>query len=145
MKPALDLIGFMRCSAIFSVLLLVLLSGCGGGGPQVAPVTGTVTLDGKPLPNAEVVFAPVDGGRPSTARTVDGGQYELLFKRGQPGAIVGPHTVRIWISHEVVQNPPKIPARYDSQSELKREVKSGENVFDFNLESEAESSKSSKK
>jgi hypothetical protein len=133
----------MRSSVILLVLLMIPLAGCGSGGPQVAPVTGTVTLDGKPLPNAEVVFAPVDGGRPSTARTVDGGQYELLFKRGQPGASVGPHTVRIWISTEVVKNPPKIPARYDSQSELKRDVKSGENVFDFNIESEAESSKAS--
>jgi hypothetical protein len=112
----------------------------------VAPVTGTVTLDGQPLPNAEVMFVHVDGGRPSTARTVDGGRYELLFKRGQPGAIVGPHTVRIWVSHEVVKNPPKIPARYDTQSELRREVKAGEdNVFDFDIKSETASSKSSPK
>jgi hypothetical protein len=136
----------MRSTVIFSILLLFLFSGCGGGGPQVAPVTGTVTLDGQPLPNAEVMFTPVDGGRPSTARTVDGGQYELLFKRGQSGAIAGPHTVRIWVSHEVVRNPPKIPARYDSASELRREVKPGEdNVFDFDIQSEAESPKSSPK
>jgi len=128
----------MRYSSIFPILLLVMLPGCGGGGPQVAPVSGTVTLDGQPFPNAEVMFVPVDGGRPSTARTVDGGRYELLFKRGQNGAIVGPHTVRIWVSHEVVRNPPKIAARYDSQSELRREVKAGEdNVFDFDLKSEA--------
>jgi hypothetical protein len=138
MSPAHCFNGLMPSSAIFPVLLLVLLSGCGGGGPQVAPVSGTVTLDGKPLPNAEVMFVPVGGGRPSTARTVDGGRYELLFKRGQSGAIVGPHSVRIWVSHEVVRNPPKIPARYDSQSELRREVKAGEdNVFDFNVESDA--------
>jgi hypothetical protein len=60
-----------------------------------------------------------------------------MFKRGQPGAIVGTHTVRIFVSPEVVPNPPKIPARYDTQSELRREVKSGEdNVFDFDLQSE---------
>jgi hypothetical protein len=133
--------GFMRPSVIFPFLLLVLLLGCGGGGPQVAPVTGTVTLDGRPLPNAEVMFVPEGGGRASTARTVDGGQYELLFKRGQNGALVGPHTVRIWVSHEVVRNPPKIAPRYDSESELRREVKAGEdNVFDFDVTTEAKSS-----
>jgi hypothetical protein len=130
---------FTSSSAIFLILLLVLLSGCRDSGLQVAPVTGTVRFDDKPLPNAEVMFVPADGGRPSSARTVDGGRYELLFKRGQNGAIVGPHTVRIWVSHEVVRDPPKIPARYDAQSELRREVKAGEdNVFDFDLKSEAQ-------
>ena len=57
--------------------------------------------------------------------------------RAQPGAMVGTHTVRIFVSPEVVPNPPKIPAHYDTQSELRREVKAGEdNVFDFDLKFE---------
>jgi hypothetical protein len=37
---------------------LALIAGCGGGLPQqkTYPVTGTVTLDGKPLPNVTVIF-----------------------------------------------------------------------------------------
>jgi hypothetical protein len=38
------------------------------GGPEIASVEGTVTMDGNPLPNASVVFIP-PAGRPAGART----------------------------------------------------------------------------
>ena len=118
------------------MLLLALIFGCGGGGPQVAPVKGRVTLDGRPLEHADVMFQPAGSQRPSVGRTDAEGLYELVYKRGQPGAIVGEHTVRINVSPELVANPPRIPARYDTQSELRVEVVPGEeNVFNFDLES----------
>jgi hypothetical protein len=64
-----------------------------------------------------------------------------MFKRGQPGAIVGQHTVRIWVSHEVVNNPPIIAAKFDARSELRREVKSGDNEFDFDVTTEKNAAK----
>jgi hypothetical protein len=118
-------------------LLLSVLAGCGESGPQVAPVSGRVTLDGKALELADVVFQPDGSQRASYGRTDSDGRYQVMFKRGQEGAIVGEHTVRIWVSRELVPNPPKIPARYDTESELRREVQSGEdNVFDFDLKSD---------
>jgi hypothetical protein len=116
------------------ILLLAAIVGCGGSG--VAPVSGRVTLDGRPLQHADVMFQPDGAQRPSVGRTDADGRYELAYKRGEPGAIVGEHTVRIYVSPELVRNPPRIPARYDRESELHREVKSGENVFDFELESD---------
>jgi hypothetical protein len=110
--------------------------GCGGGGPQVAPVTGRVTLDGRPLEHADVTFQPDGARRPSIGRTDAGGRYELAYKRGEPGAIVGEHTVRIYVSPELVANPPRIPARYDTESELRVEVQDDENVFNFDLKSD---------
>jgi hypothetical protein len=110
--------------------------GCGGGGPQVAPVTGRVTLDGRPLEHADVTFQPDGARRPSVGRTDADGRYELAYKRGQPGAIVGEHTVRIYVSPELVANPPRIPARYDTKSELRVEVQDDENVFNFDLKSD---------
>jgi hypothetical protein len=119
------------------LLLVVLFSGCGVGGPAVAPVSGRVTLDGRPLVNADVTFQPDGELRASGGRTDADGRYRLMFKRGQEGALAGEHTVRIAVSRELVSNPPRIPARYDTQSELRREVKAGEeNVFDFDLKSE---------
>ena len=48
--------------------------------------------------------------------------------------MVGPNKVSITVSPEVVRNPPRIPPRYNTASELQREVKPGEeNVFDFDL------------
>ena len=117
-------------------LLLAAAIGCGEGGPQVAPVTGRVTLDGQPLEHADVAFQPDGSQRPSIGRTDADGRYTLAYKRGQPGAIVGEHTVRINVSPELVAKPPRIPARYDTQSELRVEVVPGEeNVFNFDLES----------
>ena len=122
---------------VVPILLLVALAGCGKGGPQIAPVHGRVTLDGQPLAKADVRFQPDGSQRPSSGRTDAEGRYELMYKRGQPGAIVGPHTVRIWVSPEVVRNPPIIAARFDTKSELRREVKPGDNEFDFDVTTEA--------
>ena len=123
------------CSRIAQLLLVAVFAGCGQSGPQVAPVSGQVTLDGRPLVNADVSFQPDGSQRASSGRTDADGRYQLMFKRGQPGAIVGEHTVRIWVSREIVRNPPHIPARYDTQSELRREVKPDDNEFNFDLTS----------
>ena len=127
-----------RCLKTTHVLLVAVFSGCGQSGPDVAPVSGRITLDGRPLASADVAFQPDGAQRASSGRTDADGRYELMFKRGQPGALVGQHTVRISVSREIVRNPPQIPARYDTQSELRREVKVGEeNVFDFDLTTNA--------
>ncbi len=117
-------------------VLLAGVAGCGKSGPQVAPVHGRVTLDGRPLALADVSFQPDGAQRASAGRTDADGQYELAYKRGQPGAIVGPHTVRIWVSQELVKHPPPIPASYDTQSNLHREVQPGDNEFNFDIKTE---------
>lgn len=49
------------------------------------------------------------------------------------GALVGPVLVRI--STLTTDHPETIPPKYNIATELKRTVKSGKNVFDFELES----------
>lgn len=116
--------------------LLVALAGCGKSGAQIAPVHGRISLNGQPLANADVQFQPDGSQRPSSGRTDVEGRYDLVYKRGQPGAMVGPHTVRISVSSEVVKKPPIIAARFDTKSELHREVKPGDNEFDFDVTTE---------
>ena len=101
-----------RCLLIVALIGPCALAGCGKSGPQIAPVHGRVTLDGRPLAKADVTFQPEGAHRPSTGRTNDDGRYELAYKRGQMGAMVGPNTARIFISTELVKNPPPIPDRY---------------------------------
>jgi len=120
-------------STVVLVLLLLIFTGCNKGGVPIAPVHGRVTLDGRPLASADVSFQPTDAKRASRGRTDADGRYELLYKRGQKGAIVGPHMVRIWVSPEVVRNPPIIAARFDTKTELQREVKGDDNEFDFDV------------
>src|SRR5690606_492951 len=67
-----------------------------------APVSGVVTLDGKPLADAKLIFEPIGddkgtaAGKPSYGRTDEAGRYTLSSPiAGEQGAAVGPHRVRI--------------------------------------------------
>lgn len=124
------------CSlALASVLLLV---GCGGGSdlPELGEVTGVVTLDGQPVSGAQVQFIP-QSGRPSSGETDASGKYELHYTADVAGAVLGSHTVKINTAVDGRDDPSteKIPARYNSKSELTEEVKSGVNEINFDLKS----------
>jgi hypothetical protein len=72
-----------------------LLTGCGR---EFAEVTGTVTLDGKPLDHVEVQFLPDpdkgNAGPTACAYTDDQGRYQLRCDRAnRDGTVVGPHRV----------------------------------------------------
>jgi len=127
-----------------SVALAFSMTGCFRGGPELGTVTGIVTLDGKPLADAQVTFQP-KGGSPSVATTDSAGHYELEYTRDKPGAVVGNHIVRILTqttstdeSGNEIQVPQRVPEIYNYRSAMIREVKPGENRFDFKLESEPE-------
>jgi hypothetical protein len=65
--------------------------------PVVVPVEGQVTLDGKPLPKAQVRFIPAMEVGPEfigTAVTDEQGRF-VLQSDGRPGAAVGAHQVVI--------------------------------------------------
>ena len=66
----------------FFVLSAACMAGCGGSpdGPEMAPISGTVMLDGKPLVGAEVFF--VANGFEGYGKTKESGQYSLV--RGAP-------------------------------------------------------------
>ncbi len=116
----------------------VSLPGCGGGGdlPKLGRVKGVVTLDGKPLAEAQVQFLP-QSGRPSTAETATDGSYRLQYTADHDGALVGSHTVKIQTAIDGRDDPrsERLPARYHSKTELKADVKSGSNEFNFDLTS----------
>lgn len=85
---------FMQKSLLIATGILSLV-GCGGpNGPTVYPVSGVVLRDGKPLPDVNVEFLP-EKGRPSFATTDDDGKFVLEYMAGQPGALNGPHKIRI--------------------------------------------------
>jgi hypothetical protein len=121
------------------LVLALFVAGCGGGGPDLGQVTGTVTLDGTPLADAEVQFQPSEGA-PSNGTTDGSGHYELKFTRDKKGALLGTHTVQIFASTYAEDEdgnefelPQKVPARYNTESELTRNVEAGNNTFDFSL------------
>jgi hypothetical protein len=93
----------------------------------------SLTLDGQPIVGARLRFQPeAVGGSPSYGSTAPDGRYELGYKRGQKGALIGWHAVRIESGADLA-----LPARYNVQSELRREVKPDEeNEFNFELTSD---------
>jgi hypothetical protein len=122
-------------------LALVLTVGCGG--PRIAPVSGKVTLNGNPLPNALVSFNPIpkegssEAGPGSIGSTNANGEFTLKLTPERKGALVGRHRVAI-----TAMNPgagesdtrrpagPRplvntIPGRYNEKTELTFEVLSG--------------------
>lgn len=136
-------LGFGSCWVIWvsCFVLVACLIGCGGPAhPEVGRVSGVVTLDGQPLPEATVMFQPAEG-RASQATTDSAGKYSLTYLDGVPGAKLGSHTViiRTEIPGEDGQPPiakEKLPKRYHDQTELTAEVKPGSNTFDFPLTSQ---------
>ncbi|QDV69103.1 hypothetical protein Poly24_28170 [Rosistilla carotiformis] len=126
-------------------LICCLAVGCGGpGGPELAHVEGTVTVDGKPIDGASVTFEPA-GGRPSFGITDANGHYVLEFTATREGALLGEHVVRITTVRAgsggegaealVEARKELLPDTCHAKSELVAQVESGSNSLDFNLES----------
>ncbi|MEZ6130999.1 MAG: hypothetical protein R3C59_20200 [Planctomycetaceae bacterium] len=112
-----------------SCLLASFLPGCGSGAdvPELAAVTGTVTLKGAPLPDAMVTFVPEKG--PVAIGMTDGsGKFSLRTGR-LDGAVLGQHKVSVQLDQggsEVVAptgdlNDPEQLTKYYEQSMKERE------------------------
>jgi hypothetical protein len=85
-----------RLSLLLWLAFVVAAPGCSRG-PQFANVEGTVTLNGRPLKDVEVVFLPDPDtgtvGPASTSYTDEHGHYQLRTHKGRGGAVVGTHRV----------------------------------------------------
>ena len=128
-------------------LLALTCLGCGSGGPEIAGVEGTVTMDGAPLANASVVFVP-ENGRPGGASTDAQGKYVLTFTEGREGAMLGKNRVRISTAADpsetpdgqpIPAHPETVPMKYNAQTTLEFTVEAGkQNIANFDLESGGE-------
>ena len=121
----------------------VLLLGCNAeSGPPRAEVTGTVTLDGEPVQGAIVEFTPeVEGATTSYGGTDASGHYRMLFGTDRTGVAIGRNRVRITtddrahVGGQEYVSTELFPAKYNSKTELYRDVIEGDNILDFELES----------
>ena len=129
----------------------IAIVGCGGKQSRdgFVPAYGTVTLDDKPLPNAEIVFE-TDNGR-SLGRTDSSGKYRAQYTRTLQGVATG--TARVRISTKVVfadenisayetdpktgevKKPELVPPNYNEKTELTVEIKDNGAPYDFKLTS----------
>jgi hypothetical protein len=103
----------MRRNPAPLVLLLAAALGCGDG-PRLVPVSGKVTLDGKPLFHKSVYFHPQPGtpGNGAADVTKEDGSYRLLYIRSGatkvfPGAPPGAYRVVIAEAKIAAKEAPK--------------------------------------
>ncbi len=127
------------CLLAGSLLTVGSLTGCSSG--DMGTVTGTITLDTKPLPNALIQFYPKSGGPASQGRSDANGNYELIRDRETMGAAIGEYEVRISTAGSGGGDygkpaPETVPAKYNLKSELKENVEGGKNVINFDLDSQ---------
>jgi len=88
-----DAAGPARAVAVTAVALII-LGGCGTGGPDLAPLSGTVSLDGRPLEQGLVQFVPETGTGPAAVGSITGGRF-VAETAGRSGARPGRYRVRI--------------------------------------------------
>lgn len=109
--------------------------------PKLGYVTGTVTMDGKPLPGATVYFAPLESAiadskkeraRTSFGVTDDKGFYRMIYIERTQGVAVG--KCRVWLDL-ITPEGQKIPPDFTEAVMTIREVKSGSQEFPFDLKS----------
>lgn len=84
---------WMRVLLMLTSLCMI---GCRGGvsRPKTIPMTGVVTVKGKPLANGTVTFHP-KSGRPATGQTDEEGKFTLMTFFTGDGAIPGEYVVTV--------------------------------------------------
>ena len=144
---------------MLALVLVPVLAGCGGSdGPERVPVSGEVTLDGRPLASGVIRFIPSgDNEGPAAMGIVNNGAYELPKSEGP---VPGPQRVEIEATDylgfaiddeaayaanveqrggRVPKNP--VPEAYNRQSTLTAEIApDGPVEFNFTLSSQASQS-----
>lgn len=138
-----------KSSRLFVIpLTLLFLSGCSGNTPNRGAISGAVTLDGKPVEQGSILFTPMQGTRGAAAGAeIKNGRYQL------PAAIgpaVGWSRVEIRSMRKTGRMVPKafgapgqmveekaeaVAPKFNANSELKVEVKPGDNTADFQVTS----------
>lgn len=129
---------------------------------ELVNVSGTVTLDGEPLPDAVITFESTETGTFSYAKTDSSGGYTLQFDTVKNGCTPGTKVVQISTTRKILglnsddeegggeaegggegESPDaaaaateQVPACYNKESRLNVEVTSGSGTFNFDLKSD---------
>jgi hypothetical protein len=153
-------------AAAAAAALLAPMLGCGEDGPKLVPVTGVVTLNGKPLAEAEVSFVPDPTNKdvtPGGDKTGPEGNYKAMYQ-GRSG--LAPGKYKVLVSKKAglpagMELPPEIkmdrvqqemmgirketlPAKYSeaTKSEFSADVSETGGTFDFDVKAKSEAGKS---
>lgn len=127
-----------RCCLFGLSAVLLLILGCSQG-PRSYRVTGTVTLDDKPVLDGDIHFIDTTGRWGAEVAKIKDGRYEVLAKAGPKRVEISasrilPGGARGGGGEPVAEE--YIPEEYNATSRLAADVTAdGKNEFDFRLHS----------
>jgi hypothetical protein len=102
----------MRCAALLIAVSLSLLAGCSSDAPELVQIQGSVSRNGKPVPNLILQFHPQEG-RFSWGKSNAEGKFTLNYSKNYEGARVGKHRVFV-----VFDNSPETPYDVSGKQQL---------------------------
>ena len=90
-----------RALAVLIVGLLVFAAGCGAEGEKLAPVAGTITVGGRPVPSGTLTFYPEGSKGNATPHQPTGvlgadGRFEVFVPGNKKGAPPGWYKVVVY-------------------------------------------------
>lgn len=120
---------FSRCAGFSLAVTLCTFVGCADKSPQRMAVSGTVSLDTKPVGNATIIFTPIGRGL-AAAAVIENGKFAMTEENGPT---IGEFHVRINpMEAEIEQvNPtelsranrrPLIPKTYQREGRLRATI-----------------------
>jgi hypothetical protein len=123
-----------------TVCLLVataVFAGCGGGG--LCDIHGTVTFNGQPVKKGAIKFLPPDGKGPTAAAIIADGAYATKVAAGSKLVKIEGFNVKGTRNYPGSSVPCDIleqylPARYNTQSELTRDITPSVRAYNFALQ-----------
>jgi hypothetical protein len=113
-------------------LMTIGLCGCGDRGPERVVVSGTVTHNGRPIPEGTIRFDPVQTSLvPGAGAAIKDGKYTVDVHGGVP---TGTHRIRIEANRQVKAPSGSpfphglkqyIPKKYNDNTQLKLTIEPG--------------------
>ena len=121
-------------------IVFCLFASCGGS--NLTPVSGIITLDGQPLAEGTIHFAPADGQSPSQAAVIREGKYSTELQRTKYKVQIfapKPSKVVAKLDENGPGGGPRVeellPPRYNIQSELTLTITAPTTAANFELRS----------
>jgi hypothetical protein len=121
------------------VIAACVASACSKG-PAMGTVNGDVTLDGQPLQKGYVQFSPVDGQGQTAGAMIEGGKFSGQVSIGKMKVEL--HATKVVGKRKAYDTPESpwedevaeiLPPRYNFQSNLTLDVKSGTQDVKYDL------------
>ena len=120
-------------------VMMPCLLGCQNDGFR--EISGTVSYDGQPLQKGNISFIPSGDDGPTAAAIIADGKYSVKILPGQKRVAI--EGFKVLAQRHYYPNDPKsplidikeqiLPARFNTQTELTREITRSAKTYDFDL------------